>query len=160
MMVENILESESNSYNNFSQRKEALLTEVNNFRTLVVCRLRTVNHWWNIGLTVTGVTLTAITTILGVIDSEALKDWLKFGIALTGSAAVATQSAHREFRVRGKAGKYKQAEMDLMIIESSISSLGKEIDETELQILREGYYNIIKRVGEIEAELDHDNSQQ
>lgn len=155
MMVENILEPESNSNENFSTRREALLTEVKNFRTLMVCRLRNVNHWWNIGLTVTGVTLTAITTILGVIDSEALKNWLKFGIALTGSAAVATQSAHREFRVRGKAGKYKQAEMDLMIIESSISSLGKE---TELQRLREEYYIIIKRVGEIEAELDQDNS--
>lgn len=155
MMVENILEPESNSHENFSTRREALLTEVKNFRTLMVCRLRNVNHWWNIGLTVTGVTLTAITTILGVIDSEALKNWLKFGIALTGSAAVATQSAHREFRVRGKAGKYKQAEMNLMIIESSISSLGKEI---ELQRLREEYYIIIKRVGEIEAELDQDNS--
>lgn len=154
MMVENILEPESNSNENFSTKREALLTEVKNFRTLVVCRLRNVNHWWNIGLTVTGVTLTAITTILGVIDSEALKDWLKLGIAITGSAAVATQSAHREFRVRGKAGKYKQAEMDLMIIESSISSLGKE---TELQKLREEYYIIIKRVGEIEAELDQDN---
>lgn len=159
MIGENTLEAESNSHENFSKRKKDLLKEVNNFRTLVVCRLRKVNHWWNIGLTVTGVTLTAITTILGVIDSEALKDWLKFGIALTGSTAVATQSAHREFRVRGKAGKYKQAETDLMIIESSLSSLGKETDETELQELRKEYYNIIKRVGEIEAELDQDNSQ-
>ncbi len=160
MMEKNILDFESNSNENFSKRREALLTEVRNFRTLVVCKLRNVNHWWNIGLTVTGVTLTAITTILGVIDSEYLKNWLKFGIALTGSTAVATQSAHREFRVKGKAGKYKQAEMDLMIIESSISSLGKETDETELQKLREEYYNIIKKVGEIEAELDRDNSKQ
>lgn len=158
-MIEKILEPESNYNENFSKIRESLLIEVKNFRTLVVCRLRNVNHWWNIGLTVTGVTLTAITTILGVIDSEALKNWLKFGIALTGSAAVATQSAHREFRVRGKAGKYKQAEMDLMIVESRISSLEKETDETELQKLREQYYNIIKRVGEVEAELERDNSQ-
>ncbi|NJM59323.1 MAG: hypothetical protein HC849_02545 [Oscillatoriales cyanobacterium RU_3_3] len=151
-MIEKELESESNSNENFYKIRNSLLIEVKNFRTLVVCRLRNVNHWWNIGLTVTGVTLTAITTILGVIDSEALKNWLKFGIALTGSAAVATQSAHREFRCSWR--NSQQPMTDWLVDELKLKygvkkNLGKQwLDNKQLLPLLDGLDEVEPRLHE------------
>jgi len=109
-------------------------------------------------LTVAGITLTAITTILGVIENEEYKDWLKFGIALSGSVAVLSQSASKEFRVKGKAGKYAKAEADLLIIEHKTKNLDKNIeDDTELKKMYEDFYKAIQLIGEIEAQTDEND---
>lgn len=145
--------------NNIPAKKgEAFLQEVQEFRRKRVSRLRNINHWWNITLTVAGITLTAITTILGVIENEEYKDWLKFGIALSGSVAVLSQSASKEFRVKGKAGKYAKAEADLLIIEHKTKNLDKNIeDDTELKKLYEDFYKAIQLIGEVEAQTDEND---
>ncbi|MTJ48219.1 hypothetical protein [Dolichospermum sp. UHCC 0259] len=59
--------------------RKALLTEVTKLKKEKVSKLRTVNQGWNIGLTVSSLTLTAITTILGVIKvEEEHKNWITF----------------------------------------------------------------------------------
>jgi hypothetical protein len=130
------------------------LKEVQEFRRKRVSRLRNINHWWNITLTVAGTTLTAVTTVLGVIDDETYKDWIKFGIAFSGSVAVLSQSANKEFRVKGKAGKYAQVEADLLVIEHRLKNAK---DDEELRNLLEEFYSAIRRVGEIECETEQDN---
>lgn len=137
------------------ERGQAFLQEVQEFRRKRVSRLRNINHWWNITLTVAGITLTAITTILGVIDDEAYKDWIKFGIAFSGSVAVLSQSANKEFRVKGKAGKYAQVEADLLVIEHRLRNIQ---NEEELTKLLEEFYATIKQVGVIECETEQDKS--
>lgn len=131
------------------------LQEVEEFRKKRVSRLRNINHWWNITLTVAGITLTAITTVLGVIDSKEYKDWIKFGIAFSGSVAVLSQSANKEFRVKGKAGKYAQIEADLLILEDKIKNTK---DEEEIKKLYGEFYTAIKSIGQIECELEQDKS--
>ncbi|MCC5645241.1 hypothetical protein LC607_20305 [Nostoc sp. CHAB 5824] len=138
-----------------TEKGKAFLQEVQEFRRRRVSRLRNINHWWNITLTVSGITLTAVTTILGVINNETYKDWIKFGIAFSGSVAVLSQSANKEFRVKGKAGKYAQIEADLLIIEHRLKNT--ENDE-ELKKLLEEFYAAIKYVGEIECETEQNKS--
>src|SRR4028119_1059440 len=123
---------------------EAFMEEVKDFREKRVSRLRNINHWWNITLTVAGITLTAVTTVLGVIDSDKYKDSIKFGIALSGSIAVLSQSANKEFRVKGKAGEYAQVEADLLILEKKIKNTQNDEDIKELY---NEFYNIIKYIG-------------
>lgn len=136
-------------------KDESCLREVQEFRRKRVSRLRNINHWWNITLTVAGITLTAITTVLGVVDSQEYKDWIKFGIALSGSVAVLSQSANKEFRVKGKAGKYAQVEADLLVIEHKLKNVE---DSAEIKVLHEEFYVAIKKVGEIECETEQDKS--
>jgi hypothetical protein len=131
---------------------KAFLQEVQDFRRKRVSRLRNINHWWNITLTVAGITLTAITTILGVINNEEYRDWVKFGIAFSGSVAVLSQSANKEFRVKGKAGRYAQVEADLLIIEHKVRNID---NDSELKQLYEEFYAAIDLVGEIECETEH-----
>lgn len=123
------------------------------FRRKRVNRLRNINHWWNITLTVAGITLTAVTTILGVINNENYKEWIKFGIAFSGSVAVLSQSANKEFRVKGKAGKYAKIEADLLIIEHKLKSTA---NDEKLNKLHEDFHATIKLVGEIECETEQD----
>jgi hypothetical protein len=136
-------------------KDEKFLREVQEFRRKRISRLRNINHWWNITLTVAGITLTAITTVLGVIDSQEYKDWIKFSIAFSGSVAVLSQSANKEFRVKGKAGKYAQVEADLLVIEHKLKNVE---DLVEIKNLHEEFYAVIKKVGEIECETEQDKS--
>jgi hypothetical protein len=137
------------------EKAKVFLQEVEQFRKTRVSRLRNINHWWNITLTVTGITLTAVTTIMGVINDDKSKDWIKVGIAVSGSVAVLSQSANKEFRVKGKAGKYAQVEADLLIIESKL----KKIDnDEELSKLYADFYAVIELVGDIEYESEQNRA--
>lgn len=139
-----------------TETRNAFLQEVQEFRRKRVSRLRNINHWWNITLTVAGITLTAVTTILGVINEENYKDWIKFGIAFSGASAVLSQSANKEFRVKGKAGRYAKVEADLLIIEHKLKN--KDNNE-ELKDLHENFYDIIKEIGQIEYDSEQDRTQ-
>lgn len=141
--------------NSPSEKSKVFLQEVQEFRRKRVSKLRNINHWWNISLTVAGITLTALTTILGVINDDKYRDWIKFGIAFSGSFAVLSQAANKEFRVKGKAGKYAQVESDLLIIEHKIKNI--DSDE-ELKQLYADFYAAIKLVGDIECETEQEKS--
>jgi hypothetical protein len=132
----------------FNKKKENLGAEVRNFRSQRISKLRTINHWWNISLTVAGITFTLLTTVLGVVESDALKGWIKFGIGLSGAVAVAAQSANSEFRVRGKAGEYTLVEAEAIILEHQIPNAK---NETELEELQNAYYSLLRRTAEAEA---------
>ncbi len=136
-----------------NKKENAFQKEVQEFRKKRISKLRNINHWWNITLTVAGITLTAITTVLGVIDDKNHKDWIKFGIALSGSVAVLSQSANKEFRVKGKAGKYAMVEADLLIIEYKLNN---PQDDEKLEKLREDFYAAIKYIGQIESESEQE----
>ncbi len=75
-------ESHPFSQEELKKKKENLKAEVRNFRSQKISKVRTINHWWNISLTVAGITLTLVTTVLGVVETET-KDWIKFGIGLS-----------------------------------------------------------------------------
>ncbi|BBD63596.1 hypothetical protein NIES2109_64710 (plasmid) [Nostoc sp. HK-01] len=136
-------------------RTKAFLQEVESFRKSRVSKLRNINHWWSITLTVTGITLTAVTTVLGVIDNENYKNWIKFGIALSGSVAVLSQSANKEFRVKGKAGKYAQVEAHLLVLESKLRNIQ---NYEELQQLQQEFHQAILDIGDIEFQTEEDKS--
>jgi hypothetical protein len=137
------------------EKAQVFLQEVEEFRKIRVSRLRNINHWWNITLTVTGITLTAVTTIMGVINDDKYKDWIKVGIAFSGSVAVLSQSANKEFRVKGKAGKYAQIEADLLILESKIKKIA---NDEELSKLYADFYAAIELVGDIEYESEQNRA--
>ncbi|GAA6623745.1 hypothetical protein [Scytonema sp. NUACC26] len=137
------------------EKESAFLEEVQKFRRERVSKLRIINHWWNITLTVAGITLTAVTTVLGVIDSQDYKDLIKFGIAISGSVGVLSQSANKEFRVKGKAGEYAQVEAELLVIEQKIKNAQNGEALTKLY---EEFYAIIHKVGKIECETEQDKS--
>jgi hypothetical protein len=136
-------------------KTKAFLQEVESFRKNRVSKLRNINHWWNITLTVTGITLTAVTTVLGVIDNENYKNWIKFGIVLSGSVAVLSQSASKEFRVKGKAGKYARVEAHLLVLESKLRNIQ---NYEELQQLQQEFHQAILDVGDIELQTEEDKS--
>jgi hypothetical protein len=137
-----------------NKKKENLKAEVTKFRSQRITKVRTINHWWNISLTVAGITLTLLTTVLGVVESDALKGWIKFAIGLSGASAVAAQSANSEFRVRRKAGEYRLVEAEAIILEHQIPHAK---DETELEELRNSYYNLLRRAAEAEASSNKDD---
>jgi hypothetical protein len=134
-----------------NKRKENFKAEIRNFRNQKVSRLRIINHWWNISLTVAGITFTLLTTVLGVVENNALKGWIKFGIGLSGAVAVAAQSANSEFRVRGKAGEYTLVEAETIILEHQIPNAK---NATELEELQNAYYSLLRRAAEAEASAD------
>jgi len=133
---------------NLEKEKVNFKAEVEKFRTNKVSKLRTVNHWWNISLTVSGITFTLLATVLGVVESEQLKGWIKFGIGLSGAVAVAAQSANSEFRVRRKAGEYTLVEAEAIVLEHQIPYVR---NESELEKLRSNYYALVRRSAEAEA---------
>lgn len=144
-------ESAPFSQEDLEKKRENLKAEVSNFRSQKISKVRTINHWWNISLTVAGITLTLLTTVLGVVESETFKNWIKFGIGLSGAAAVAAQSANSEFRVRRKAGEYSLVEAEAIILEHQIPYAK---NEAELDGLRNAYYTLRRRSAEIEASVN------
>ncbi|MFL9458549.1 MULTISPECIES: hypothetical protein [Nostocales] len=134
-----------------TKKKENFKAEVRDFRNQRISKVRAINHWWNISLTVAGITLTLLTTVLGVVESETFKSWIKFGIGLSGAAAIAAQSANSEFRVRRKAGEYSLVEAEAIILEHQIPYAK---NETELDGLRNAYYTLRRRCAEIEASVN------
>lgn len=145
LQIENSLPLDQVALN---KKKESFEAEVRNFRNQRIVKLRAINHWWNISLTVAGITFTLLTTVLGVVDSDALKVWIKFGIGFSGAVAVAAQSANSEFRVRGKAGEYTLVEAEAIILEHQIPNAENEI---ELKQLQNAYYSLLRRTAEAEA---------
>lgn len=137
-----------------SKRKENFKAEVRNFRSQRIAKLRSINHWWNISLTVTGITFTLLTTVLGVVEGDALKGLIKFGIGLSGAVAVASQSANSEFRVRRKAGEYTLVEAEAIILEHQIPNAK---DEAELETLQNAYYSLLRRTAEAEASSEKED---
>jgi phage FluMu protein Com len=128
--------------------KQALLHEIKELKKQKVSKLRTVNQGWNIGLTVSSLTLTAITTVLGVINVEGYKGLMTFLVSFTGAAAIATQSASKELRIRGKAGDYSQVEAELVILEYKVPR-AKTLEEIEN--LEEKLHEQVRKVAEIES---------
>jgi hypothetical protein len=147
-------ESNPFSQEDLEKKRENLKAEVSTFRSQKISKVRTINHWWNISLTVAGITLTLLTTVLGVVENEALKNWIKLGIGLSGAAAVAAQSANSEFRVRRKAGEYSLMEAEAIILEHQIPYAK---NETELDGLRNAYYTLRRRSAEIEASVNKED---
>lgn len=129
-------------------------TEVNRFRDKKIGKLRTINHWWNISLTVSGITFTLLATVLGVVESEQFKALIKVGIGLSGAIAVAAQSANSEFRVRRKAGEYTIVEAEAVIIAHQIPFIKSE---TEMEKLRNDYYALVRRSAETEASMNKED---
>jgi len=145
LQTENSLPLDQEALN---KKKENFGAEVRNFRNQRIAKLRAINHWWNISLTVAGITFTLLTTVLGVVESDTFKGWIKFGIGLSGAVAVASQSANSEFRVRGKAGEYTLVEAEVTILEHQIPNAK---NETELEALQNAYYVLLRRTAEAEA---------
>jgi len=113
-------------------KKGLLLNDIETFGNKKTKKLRKVNQGFNIGLTVAGLTCTALTTVLGVIDNPKYdQGWIKFGVALSGAIAVASQAASREFRLRGKAGEYIQSESERTILEYKIQR-ANDLEELKL----------------------------
>ncbi len=144
-------ESNPLSQEALEKKRENFKAEVRDFRSQKISKVRTINHWWNISLTVAGITLTLLTTVLGVVESETFKNWIKLGIGLSGAAAIAAQSANSEFRVRRKAGEYSLVEAEAIILEHQIPYAK---NETELDGLRNAYYTLHRRTAEIEASVN------
>lgn len=138
----------NNSIQSLKKKKDDLLKEANKLGTTKVERLRRVNQGWNIGLTVAGITCTLLTTTLGVIEVPKHEWLVKFGVALTGAGAVATQTANREFRVRGKAGEYAGAEAELSILRYKIPRV---TDEASLKGLEEELHKLRRAIAVIES---------
>lgn len=134
----------------FESKKKFLLTDVEAFGDKKTKKLRKVNQGFNIGLTVAGLTCTALTTVLGVIDNPKYdQGWIKFGVAFSGAIAVASQAASREFRLRGKAGEYIKSEAERTILESKIRRAN---NLEELKLLEDEFDKLQRDVGEIELE--------
>lgn len=129
------------------EKKNILLKELNNFGSKKTQRLSKVNQGFNIVLTVTGLTFTALTTVLGVVDNPKMGDLIKFGVAFTGATAVAAQAASREFRIKGKAGKYIAAEAERTIL---VSRTNRATTSTEIKDLENELDKLMRHVGEIE----------
>ena len=132
-----------------SKKKNDLLQEVNIFGDNKIVRLRRVNQGWNIGLTVNAITCTTIATALGVIDIPGYEGWVKFGVALTGATAVATQTASREFRIKGKAGEYAETEAELSILKYKIP---RAPGDNTLKDLEEDFHKLRRAVADIESQ--------
>ena len=147
-------ESNPFSQEDLENKKENFKAEVSNFRSQKISKVRTINHWWYISLTVAGITLTLMTTVLGVVESETFKSLIKFGIGLCGAIAIAAQSANSEFRVRRKAGEYSIIEAKTIILEHKITYAK---NETELDKLRHDYYDLRVRTAEIEALVNQED---
>ncbi|MDJ0677225.1 MAG: hypothetical protein QNJ36_17895 [Calothrix sp. MO_167.B42] len=147
-------ESNPFSQEDLEKKKENFKAEVRNFRSQKISKVRTINHWWNISLTVAGITLTLVTTVLGVVESETFRNLIKFGIGLSGALAIAAQSANSEFRVRKKAGEYSIVEAKVIILEHKIPYAK---NETELNKLRDTYYELRLETAEIEASVNQED---
>jgi hypothetical protein len=92
------------------EEKKKLVTQVNTFRTGTIINRKNINQGWKVGLTVSGLTLTAITSILGVVNigDSFWKNIMAIGIGVTGAGAVATQSAGKEVGVKRKAALHNR----------------------------------------------------
>jgi len=136
-----------------NREKEIFEAEVKKFRLDRVSKLRAINHWWNLSLTVAGITFTLLATVLGVVENDQLKGWIKFGIGVSGAASVASQSANSEFRVRRKAGEYTLVEAEFIVLEHQTSYVK---NSAELEALRNTYYSLLRRTAEAEAASEQD----
>lgn len=143
----NLLADTSKSDSLTEKKKNLLQKELDYFGSEKTQKLSKVNQNFNIGLTVTGLTFTALTTILGVIDNPKIGGLIKFGVAFTGATAVAAQAASREFRVKGKAGKYIAAEAERTIL---VSRTNRATTSTEIKNLENEFDKLIRYVGQIE----------
>jgi len=132
------------------KRGDLLLKDLEYFGKEKTKKLSKVNQSLNIILTVTGITFTALTSILGVgiIDNSKIGDLLKISLAFTGSAAVASQAASREFRLKGKAGKYMAAEAERTVL---ISKTGRATTLTDIESVENAFDELRRNVGKIEG---------
>ncbi|WP_043998098.1 hypothetical protein [Microcystis aeruginosa] len=132
------------------EEKEKLVTQVNTFRTGTIIKRKNINQGWKVGLTVSGLTLTAITSILGVVNigDSFWKNIMAIGIGVTGAGAVATQSAGKEVGVKRKAGLYFVVDAELVILEDKIPRVRYQ---EELEVLRAKYYEQVREAAKIEA---------
>jgi hypothetical protein len=145
--------STDNLDSSLQRKKELLLNDVETFGSKKTNKLRKVNQGFNIGLTVAGLTCTALTTVLGVIDNPKYdQGWIKFGVAFSGAIAVASQAASREFRLRGKAGEYIKSEVERTILESKIKRAN---DLDELKLLEDEFDTLQRDVAKIELETNN-----
>ncbi|WP_168642970.1 hypothetical protein, partial [Dolichospermum sp. UHCC 0259] len=69
-------------------------------------------------------------------------------VGFTGAAAIATQSASKELRIRGKAGDYSQVEAELIILEYQVPK-AKTLEE--IQTLEEKLHQQRRKIAEIES---------
>ena len=144
------------SENSLEQKKKAFAQEVEEFRNDKIKKLRIINHWWNIILTVSGITFTLLVTVLGVVESEdeTINKWMKVAIGFSGAAAVASQSANSEFRVRSKAKEYTMAEAKARVLEHKI--LNAKTEE-ELDQCNEQYYQLVMNAAQTEVSAGEDD---
>ena len=145
------MDSSDNLNPSLRTKKNVLLADVQSYGTQKTNRLSKVNQGFNIAFTVAGLTCTALATVLGVIDNPNHDGWIKFGVAFTGAAAVASQSASREFRVRARAGYYIEAEARRAILESRIK---RATEQKELESLENEFDGLQKDVAKIEKQVN------
>lgn len=147
---------QTSSQNQLEQQKAAFAEEIRNFRDDKINKLRIINHWWNIILTVSGITFTLLVTVLGVVESknENFNKWMKFSIGFSGAAAVASQSANSEFRVRSKAKEYTLAEARTRVLEHQI--LNAKTEE-ELEKCHKQYCKLVMTAAQAEISTDEDD---
>lgn len=131
--------------------KEDLIHKVKNFREQRIIKLRRINHWWNISLTVIGIVFTLLAGFMGFVDSdeEKIQNLAKIAIGFFSVSAVAVQTANTEFRVRNKAETYTLISAESEVLEDKI----QYAKDDELPKLREKYYDLIQKAAKAEAEF-------
>ena len=91
----------------YQAKKDFLLDDIETFGSKKTKKLHKVNQGFHIGFTVAGLTCTALTTVLGVMDNPKYNQgWIKSEVAVFGAITVASQAANREFRLKDKVGEY------------------------------------------------------
>lgn len=131
------------------QRTQNLQTEVQKFLDGKIARLRKINHGWSISLTAAGITCTLLTTVLGVVDNHQFQGLIKIGTGLFGAAAVAAQSTANQFRLKGKAGKYRVIEAKGIVVAHKLRNV---TDEVTLQELENQFYELIQEAAKTEED--------
>lgn len=115
-----------------------------------ITRLNRTNRGFSIAFIVFGITLTSISTALGAVESQNVnvQQWTKFAIGLTGALAVAFQSLNSAFPVTRRAGEYAAIRAEITILEFKINDVR---NESQLEILKNEFYDLIRRAGEAES---------
>jgi hypothetical protein len=132
--------------------KSELMQKVKIFREERIIKLRRINHWWNISLTVVGIVFTLSAGFMGFVDSndKNTQNLAKIAIGFFSVSAVAVQTANTEFRVRSKAAIYALISADAEVLEDKI----QYAEDNELPQLREKYYDLIQKAAKAEAEFN------
>ncbi len=143
-----------NPADSLQSKKEALLNEVKQAETTKIKRQRVINQGWSIALSVAAITSTLLATVLGVVDVGGWNGFVKFLIALFGAAAVASQTAERQFRTKGKAREYAVHEADMTVL---IYRIAEAKDESEIDKLRQDFYQLLKDIAQTEATGNDDD---